>query len=155
MSPGVVCEIWDTMSWWQWVISQHVDTRGEKINCYVKKLKSQMIEGFIFMHLDKCQPRYCSWCCLSFAGQAGSLPLEAIWWIKWVSGEEYYQILYCTISVAQMVMKLLFWVLEGSYCSIALWWFLCWPTDMLWLHSQIYYEQHGRNLYHTIHHCTD
>ena len=65
-----------------------------------------MIEGFIFMHLDKCQPRYCSWCCPSFAGQAESLPLEAIWWLKWVSGEEYYQILYCAISVAQTTKKL-------------------------------------------------
>ena len=88
-----------------------------------------MIEGFIFMHLDKCQPRYCSWCCPSFAGQAESLPLEAIWWLKWVSGEEYYQILYFAISVAEMVMKLLFWVLEGSYCSIANF-FVVWATEM-------------------------
>ena len=58
-----------------------------------------------------------------------SLHLEAIWWLKWVSGEEYYQILYCAISVAQMVMKLLFWVLEGSYCSIANI-FVVWATEM-------------------------
>ena len=37
-----------------------------------------------------------------------------------MSGEKYYQILYCAISVAQMVMKLLFGVLEDSYWCIML-----------------------------------
>ena len=38
--------------------------------------------------------------------KAESLPSEAIWWYKWVPGEEYYQILYCAISVVQTTKKL-------------------------------------------------
>ena len=37
------------------------------------------------------------------------MPLEAIWWTRWFSGEEYYHFLYCAIYVAQIVKELAFY----------------------------------------------